>query len=77
MEDPEAGDPVARILDEAQQRQHVLTCAASRSLSPPQQAISLGALPRGEAVSNEFEIVAVARGETLRFISTGSRRTSR
>jgi hypothetical protein len=30
-----------------------------------QQAVSLGALPRGEAVSSEFEIVAVARGETL------------
>jgi membrane fusion protein, heavy metal efflux system len=30
-----------------------------------QQAVSPGALPRGEAVSNEFEIVAVARGETL------------
>jgi len=30
-----------------------------------QQAVSAGALPRGEAVSNEFEIVAVARGEAL------------
>jgi cobalt-zinc-cadmium efflux system membrane fusion protein len=30
-----------------------------------QQAVSPGALPRGGAVSNEFEIVAVARGETL------------
>jgi cobalt-zinc-cadmium efflux system membrane fusion protein len=30
-----------------------------------QQAVSPGALPRGDAVSNEFEIVAVARGETL------------
>ena len=30
-----------------------------------QQAVSLGALSRGEAVSSEFEIVAVARGGTL------------
>ena len=30
-----------------------------------QQAVAAGALPRGEAVSNDFEIVAVARGETL------------
>jgi len=30
-----------------------------------QQAVSPAALPRGEAVSNEFEIVAVARAETL------------
>lgn len=31
------------------------------------QAGSPGALPRGEAVSNAFELVAVARGETLEF----------
>ncbi|WP_029585266.1 HlyD family efflux transporter periplasmic adaptor subunit [Bradyrhizobium sp. URHD0069] len=30
-----------------------------------QQVVSPGALPRGDSVSNEFEIVAVARGETL------------
>jgi RND family efflux transporter MFP subunit len=30
-----------------------------------QQPVAAGALPRGEAVSNEFEIVAVARGENL------------
>ena len=30
-----------------------------------QQSVSPGALPRGEAFSNEFEIVAVARSETL------------
>lgn len=30
-----------------------------------QQPVSAGALPRGEAVSSEFEIVAVARGENL------------
>jgi RND family efflux transporter MFP subunit len=30
-----------------------------------QQAVAAGALPRGEAASNAFEIVAVARGETL------------
>jgi cobalt-zinc-cadmium efflux system membrane fusion protein len=30
-----------------------------------QQPVSAGALPRGEAVSNQFEIVAVARGENL------------
>ena len=30
-----------------------------------QQAVSPGASPRGEAVSNEFEIVAVVRGENL------------
>ncbi|WP_291850930.1 HlyD family efflux transporter periplasmic adaptor subunit [Bradyrhizobium sp.] len=31
----------------------------------PQALASPGALPRGEAVSNEFEIVALGRGETL------------
>ena len=30
-----------------------------------QQPISAGALPRGEAASNAFEIVAIVRGESL------------
>jgi hypothetical protein len=35
MEEPEAGDAVARVLNQAQQRQHVFHVRGIENLSPP------------------------------------------